>query len=301
MAGSTTGILDGRIREGSQLYRIVTRFKQNKLGMVGLAITSIYVVIALLGPYLAPYDPTSMQVVNALAEPSWAHPFGTDRYGRDMLSRVLVGARLSLKVALSVLLVSTAAGVTLGLLAGFFLGWVDEVTMRIVDILFAFPTILLGLVIIAIFGPGLNNAILALAIAFTPIMVRVTRGSALAVREQEYVLAAIAYGDTTPSIMFREMLPNLVSSVMVQAMITFALSIIMEAGLSFLGLSARPPTPTWGVLISMGQNVLEVAPWVGFFPGLAIMFTVLGLTFLGVGLRDAFDPKTDIQAGGGRL
>lgn len=288
-------ILRHRVREGSQLDLIIRRFKRNKLGIVGLIVTGLYLFTAVFGPHFSPYDPSAMQATERFAAPSADHLFGTDRYGRDILSRVLIGARISLKVAALVVGFSTTVGVTLGLLAGYFRGWVDELVMRFVDVLFAFPSILLGLVIIAILGPGLNKAIFALAIAFTPIMIRITRGSTLSVREAEYVTAAIAYGESIPGIMFREMLPNLLSAVMVQATITFALSIILESGLSYLGLSAQPPTPTWGVMISQGQNVIEIAPWVGIFPGLAIMVTVLGLTFLGVGLRDALDPKTDVD------
>lgn len=291
---SVIEIVRNGVREGSQLDLIIRRFKRNKLGVIGLVVTMLYLLMALFGPYVAPYDPGAMQTTERFDAPSPDHPFGTDRYGRDILSRVLIGARISLKVAMAVVAFSTAVGVTLGLAAGYFRGWVDELVMRGVDVLFAFPSILLGLVVIAILGPGLNKAIIALAIGFTPIMIRITRGSALSVREEEYVTAAVAYGESMHGIMFREMFPNLLSTVMVQATITFALSIILESGLSYLGLSAQPPTPTWGVMISQGQNVIEIAPWAGLFPGLAIMFTVLGLTFLGVGLRDALDPKTDV-------
>ena len=292
---SITNLLTNGVREESQLGLIIRRFKRNKLGIVGLVITILYLMTALFGPALAPYEPGAMQTTERFAAPSVDHPFGTDRYGRDLLSRVLIGARISLKVATGVVAFSTGVGVTLGLVSGYFRGWVDEVVMRGVDVLFAFPSILLGLVVIAILGPGLNKAIFALAIGFTPIMIRITRGSALSVREEEYVTAAVAYGESVSGILFREMLPNILSTVMVQATITFALSIILESGLSYLGLSAQPPTPTWGVLISQGQNVIEIAPWVGFFPGIAIMITVLGLTFFGVGLRDALDPKTDVD------
>lgn len=284
------------IRDDSQLQLMLQRFRRNRLAMVGLGMTTVYFLLALVGPLLVTTDPSAMNPLDRLAPPSLAHPFGTDRYGRDIFARVVVGAQLSLKVATLVVTFSTLVGVTLGLLAGYFRGWVDELIMRVVDIMFAFPSILLALVIIAILGPGLNKAIIALAIAYTPVMVRVTRGSALAVREEEYILAAISYGDTAPNIMFREMLPNMLSAVVVQATITFAFTILSEAALSYLGLSAQPPTPTWGVIISVAQNSITIAPWASIFPGLAIMFTVLGLTFLGVGLRDALDPKTSTES-----
>lgn len=281
--------------------QVARRFVRNRLAMVGLLFTIVYIAIALLGPLLVTSDPNAINATTRFQAPGLAHPFGTDRYGRDVLLRIVVGARQSLYVALAVVVSSTTIGVTFGLLAGYFRGLVDETIMRFIDVLFAFPSILLALVIIAILGPGLNKAVLALAIAFVPIMVRVTRGSAISTREEEYILAAIASGENTFDIMFRHMLPNLVSVVMVQATITFAFSILAEAGLSYLGLSAQPPTITWGVMISDGQSYIGRAPWVTFFPGLAIMLTVLGLTFLGVGLRDALDPKTDIETnvGGG--
>lgn len=281
--------------------QVARRFVRNRLALVGLAVTIGFLFVAVFGPLLVTRDPNAINAAARFEAPSLQHPFGTDRYGRDVLLRIVVGARQSLFVAVVVVVSSTSIGVTFGLLAGFFRGYVDETIMRFVDVLFAFPSILLALVIIAILGPGLNKAVLALSVAFVPIMVRVTRGSAISTREEEYILAAIASGERTHSIMFRHMLPNLVSVVMVQATITFAFSILAEAGLSYLGLSAQPPTITWGVMISDGQSYISRAPWVTFFPGLAIMVTVLGLTFLGVGLRDALDPKTDIDTnvGGG--
>ncbi|WP_338072324.1 ABC transporter permease [Haloferax gibbonsii] len=270
--------------------------------MLGLVMSLSYFGIALIGPHIMPYDASTMEVVNRLAAPSLAHPFGTDQFGRDVLSRVILGARYSLRVSVLVVSVSALAGITLGLTAGYYGDLVDGAIMRFVDIMFAFPSILLGLVVIAILGPGLNQAIIALAVAYTPIMTRITRGSAVSVRTEEYVLAAITYGERNINIMFREMLPNLISAVIVQATITFAYATLAEASLSYLGLSAQPPTPTWGVMISAGQSFLTIAPWMSLFPGLAIMYTVLGLSFLGVGLRDALDPKTDIEpsAEGGR-
>jgi len=304
MTASIVGFIQNRmrsglnLREGSQWTLILKKMRHNKLAMIGLFITVFYFLIAIVGPYFAPHDPAMMQAANRLAPPTLEHPFGTDRYGRDILSRVIIGAAISLKVATAVLAFSGIVGVTVGLIAGYFRGWADEAIMRLVDVLFAFPSILLGLIVIAILGPGLNRTILALAIAYTPVMIRVTRGSALSVRMEEYVLAAITYGESSWNIMFRDMLPNLISAVMVQATITFAFAILSESALSFIGLSAQPPTPTWGVMITTGKDVILIAPWAIIFPGLAIMVTVLGLTFLGVGLRDAFDPKTSVQSEG---
>lgn len=289
------------VEKDSRFGKVLHRFFQNRLAVAGLVMTGIYLLIGVLGPVLAPHDPTTIDAASRFQPPSLEHPFGTDTRGRDILSRVMFGARQSLYVAIIVVTVSSFVGVSLGLIAGFFRGLVDETVMRFIDVLFAFPAILLALLIITILGPGLNRAIVALSVAFIPIMVRVTRGSAISIREEDYILAARAYGETSYNIMFREMLPNLVSVVMVQATITFAFSILAEAGLSYLGLSAQFPTITWGLMISEGQSDIVRAPWATFFPGLAIMLTVLGLTFLGVGLRDALDPKTDVDSnvGGG--
>jgi len=284
------------IREDSQLDLIVRRFMRNKLGVIGLVFTVMYFLFAMIAPEFVTYDPSAIDAANRLAAPSLEHPFGTDRYGRDVFTRVIVAARQSVKVATLVVVSSGFIGVTLGLVAGYYRGLVDEAIMRSVDVLFVFPIILMGLIVIAILGPGLNNAIIALSIAYLPIMIRITRGSAVSVREEEYVLAATAYGENSIGIMFRDMLPNLISAVMVQATITFAFSILSEAGLSYLGLSAQPPTVTWGLMVSEGQTTLEIAPWVSFFPGLAIMLTVLGLSFFGMGLRSALDPKMDIDS-----
>jgi peptide/nickel transport system permease protein len=288
--------IQNRFKQDSQVQLVLRRFRQNRLAMAGLLFSSLYILLAFIGPFIISKDPSAMDPIARFSPPSIAHPFGTDRYGRDIFARVVAGAQISLKVATLVVTFSTIVGVSLGLIAGFYRGWVDEVIMRGVDLLFAFPSILLALVLIAILGPGLNQAIVALSIAYTPVMVRVTRGSALSVREEEYIMAAISYGETGRNIMFREMLPNMLSAVVVQATITFAYAILSEAALSYLGLSAQPPTPTWGVIISTAQNSITIAPWASFFPGLAIMLTVLGLTFLGVGMRDALDPKTSSES-----
>lgn len=285
-------ILRNGVRDGSQLDIFIREFKRNKLAVAGLAITAGYVLVGLLAPVIAPYDPSAIDVVNQYQAPSLAHPFGTDSFGRDIFSRVIYGTRISLQVATLSISFATVVGVLLGLTAGYYGGKVDELIMRVMDVMFAFPGILLALVIIAILGPGLNKAIAALAIVYTPIMARIARGSALSVREEEYVMAAESYGESTFGIMMRDMLPNMIAAVMVQATISFAFSILAEAGLSFLGLGAQPPTPSWGILISLGQSSVERAPWVSIFPGLAIMTTVMGLNFLGDGLRDALDPKT---------
>lgn len=287
-------------RDGSQLDLIVRRFKQNRLAVFGLVVTAGYVLTGLLAPYITPYDPAAMDVINQFAGPSLAHPFGTDQFGRDMLSRVVLGTRISLKVGAISITFATIVGTTLGLTAGYYRGWIDETIMRLMDVILSFPSILLALVVVAILGPGLNNTIIALGIVYIPTMTRITRGSALSVREEEYVMAAEAYGESAPGIMLRDMLPNLLAAVMVQATVSFAFVILSEAALSFLGLGAQPPTPSWGILISQGQQSITRAPWVSIFPGLAIMLTVMGLNFLGDGLRDALDPTGDVTSEEGR-
>ena len=289
------------IREDSQLDRIVRRFSDNKLGLVGLALMIVYLLVSIVGPLFITKDPSSMNAEARYQAPTPAYPFGTDSVGRDVFARVVSGARKSLRVAIATILIAGVPGVSFGLVAGYFRGKVDAAVMRVVDILLAFPSILLALVVVSILGPGLNKAILALGVAFTPSMIRITRASSLSVREEEYVLAARAYGEGSLGIMFREMLPNVVSAVIVQGTLVFAWAILAEASLSFLGLSAQPPTSTWGVMVAEGQNNFMIAPWATLFPGLAIVLTVLGLTFFGVGLRDALDPRTDVDTTGGNV
>ena len=283
------------IRQGSQMDLIIRRFKRNRLAVFGFGLTTFYLFASLIGPFFAPYDPHSIGVGPALEGPSADHWFGTDQRGRDVFSRVLYGGRISLLVGIATVALASFIGVTFGLMAGFFRGWLDESVMRGVDVMFAFPNILLAIVIVAILGPGLDRVILALGIAYGVYMTRVARGSAISVREQEYVMAAISYAERWWKIMFREMLPNMLSAVMVQATLIWAFAILAEATLSYLGLSAQPPTVTWGIMVSSGQAVVAHAPWTVLAPGIAIMISVLGLTFLGVGLRDALDPHSDVD------
>ncbi len=299
---SVTDLLDRfgpDVGRESNLYKIARRLRHNRLGQLGLVFTSGFFVLVVLGlAVVSPESASTQHYSHILEGPSTQYPLGTDRYGRDVLARVLVGAKLSLFVSSAVVVISTVVGVPLGLLAGFYRGKVDEGIMRLLDILFAFPPVILGLVIVATLGPGLDKVILALGIAFTPIMARMTRGSALDIREEEYIMAAMAYGESDRGVMLRDMLPNVAPVVIIQATVVFASSIIAEAGLSYLGLSAQPPTPTWGNVIDGGQGVITTAPWIVFAPGLALFITVLGLTLLGVALRDALDPNTDVQMEG---
>lgn len=295
------GVLRPNIRKNSQLGLIIRRFRANRLAVAGLGMFLVYLTLTVIGPMLATKSPTAIDATNALGPPTLESPMGTDRLGRDVFARVMVGFRISMIVAVSVVGFSTLVGVTIGLISGFYGGWIDEVIMRVVDVFFAFPTILLALIIVAILGPGLENIILALGVSYTVPMTRIARASALSTSEEEYVMAADSYGERTRHILFKDMLPNMLPPIIVQATIVFAYSILVEASLSYLGLSTSPETPSWGVVISEGQQVVTLAPWTVIGPGIAIMIAVLGLTFLGVGLRDAFDPKTevDMDKGGG--
>ncbi len=284
------------IRPGSQLDMAIRKFSQNKLAMFGLIGSLIYVFISLVGPFFMPYDPTSTGVGPNLAPPSTEHWFGTDHNGRDIFSRVIEGARISLFVGFSVVAVACVVGVAAGLISGRYGGIIDGIIMRTIEVIYVFPSILLALIVVAILGQGLDRVLLALGLAYAIEMARITRGAALSVREEEYILASESYGEHEKFIMLREMLPNMMSAVMVQATLIYAFAILAEASLSYLGLSAQPPTPTWGIMVSQGQTYIGIAPWVTIAPGIAILFAVLAFTFLGIGLRDALDPKTEVNA-----
>jgi peptide/nickel transport system permease protein len=268
------------------------RFVRHRLAMVGFTIVAALVVVGLFGRALAPYDPLGMDFGALFAPPSWAHPFGTDEFGRDIFSRVLYGARVSLQVAFIAVGISGSAGVLLGLMAGFLGGWIDELVMRFMDVLFAFPAVLLAITIMAILGRGVGNAMIAIAIVYVPIFARVTRGAVISVRGREYVTAARALGKSPFGIMLRHVLPNALGPIIVQTSLSLAFAILAEAALSFFGLGTQPPDPSWGRMLSEGRGFLRQAPWMGIFPGLAIMVSVMGFNFLGDGLRDLLDPRS---------
>ncbi len=248
-------------------------------------------LVALFGASLAPYDPMAMDFTARFAPPSWAHPFGTDDFGRDVFSRVLYGAAVSFQVAFIAVGISGLAGVALGLTAGYRGGWIDEVIMRVMDVLFAFPAVLLAITVMAILGRGVENAMIAIAIVYAPIFARVTRGAVISVRDREFVTAARALGQSQLRIMLRHVLPNALGPIIVQTSLSLAFAILAEAALSFFGLGTQPPDPSWGRMLSEGRGFLQQAPWMGIFPGLAIMVSVLGFNTLGDGLRDVLDPR----------
>lgn len=270
----------------------VRQFVRHRLAMVGFFIVLLLVVVAAFGRALAPYDPLGMDFGALFAPPSSSHLFGTDEFGRDIFSRVLYGARISLQVAFIAVGISGTAGVLLGLLAGFLGGWIDELVMRFMDVLFAFPAVLLAITIMAILGRGVGNAMIAIAIVYVPIFARVTRGAVIGVRGREYVTAARALGKRPFGIMLRHVLPNAIGPIIVQTSLSLAFAILAEAALSFFGLGTQPPDPSWGRMLSEGRGFLRQAPWMGIFPGLAIMLSVMGFNFLGDGLRDLLDPRS---------
>lgn len=264
-------------------------------GRVGLAIVLLVMAIGIGAPIVDPYDP---RVDSNLAEsrraPSWEHPFGTDRLGRDMLRRVVHGTRISLTVGFLVVFASGTVGTLLGLTAGYFRGWVDSVIMRLIDILLAFPAILLAIAIVAVRGPGLTNTMIAVSLVGIPGYARVVRSMVLSIRERDYVEAARMVGVSDLRIMFRHILPNSLSPIIVQATLGVGGAILFAAALGFLGLGAQPPSPEWGAMIGDGIPFLRQSPHMVFFPGMAIMLTVLGFNLLGDGLRDALDPQTQV-------
>ncbi len=267
------------------------RAMRHGLVVAGGSVVLLLGVAALFGSVLAPHDPNQMNFGALFAPPSVAHPFGTDEFGRDLFSRVLYGAGVSVKVAFIAVGISAVAGVTLGLLAGYTGGWLDEVVMRFMDVFFALPAVLLAIVVMAILGRGVENAMIAIAIVYAPIFARVTRGAVIAVRDNEFVNAARALGQGRLRIMFMHVLPNAMGPVIVQTSLSLAFAILAEAALSFFGLGTQPPDPSWGRMLSEGRAYLRQAPWIGIFPGLAIMVSVLGFNLLGDGLRDVLDPR----------
>jgi ABC-type dipeptide/oligopeptide/nickel transport system permease subunit len=245
---------------------------------------------ALAAPLLAPANPDIQNLAQRLRPPSAAHPFGTDEFGRDVLSRILYGGRVTMLASTLSVLLAAAVGCTVGLTAGYFGGIYDTIVGRLVDILFAFPVILLGIAIVAIMGPGITSVTVAIAVASLPNFARVSRAAIVPEKEREYVLAAHVVGASTVHLILRTLLPNLIGPLMVLISLGFAYAVLYEASLSFLGLGAQPPTPEWGTMLSTARDFLFQAPWYAFFPGISIVLLVFSLNLVGDGLRDAIDP-----------
>jgi peptide/nickel transport system permease protein len=276
----------------SGLRRAVRPLLRNGLVVAGLVIVVLMVLTALLAPLLAPRDPIGQDIANRLAPPSGQWPFGTDRFGRDIFSRVIYGSRISLWVSLASVSVAIFVGSILGLISGYLGGWVDNLISRVMDVFFSFPGLFLAIAIAAILGPSLNNAIWAIAVVYAPFFSRVVRGPVLAERGKEYVEAARVIGGSAPRIIGQHVLPNVLSPVIIQGSVVISQAILIEASLSYLGLGTQPPDPSWGTMLNEGRTFLELAPWMSIFPGLAIMLAVLGFNLVGDGLRDVLDPKS---------
>ncbi len=263
----------------------------NKLAVAALVVLALLAIAAIFGRALAPYEINQVNVADRLQPPSGDHWFGTDELGRDVFSRVLAAARVSVQVGLIAVGIALVAGVTLGLVAGFYGGRVDDVVMRAMDMLFAFPAILLAMAILAVLGPGFVNAMIAIGIVYTPIFARITRASVLTIREEVFVRAARSLGASDLRLLRLHVLPNVLGPIIVQTSLSLAFAILSEAALSFLGLGIQPPDPSWGRMLFEGRGFVEQAWWMGVFPGLAIFVTVLSFNLLGDALRDALDPR----------
>ncbi|MBT9166637.1 MAG: Glutathione transport system permease protein GsiD [Chloroflexi bacterium] len=275
----------------SQFRDAIRRLKRNRMAMVGLVVILLLIVCAALAPWIAPHDPTTASLRHALQGPCREYPLGRDELGRDMLSRILHGARISLSIGLISVAIGVLIGVPVGAISGYYGGKTDLLVQRLIDIMLAFPGILLAIVIVATLGVGLRNVMIAVGIVSIPIYVRLVRGSVLSIRELEYVSSARAIGSSNWRIIFRHILPNCLGPIIVQSTLQIATAILWAAGLGFLGLGAQPPTPEWGTMLSRGRDFIRVAPHVVTFPGLAIVLSVLGFNLFGDGLRDALDPR----------
>ncbi len=270
-------------------------FFSNRLALFGTAVMSGFVILAIFAPIIAPYDPLQQNLAQKFASPSWAHPFGQDELGRDILSRVIYGARISLTAGLAAVAIATSVGTIVGVVAGYAGRWPDSVLMRVMDVILAFPSILLAIVVVSVLGPSLTNAMLAIGIVFIPQIARVVRSAVITVRERDYIEAERALGAGNAQIVFSGVLPNSMAPLIVQATLTLATAILDVAALSFLGLGARAPTPEWGAMLTdafrSGYGVFVQGQHAIIFPGLAIAFSVLAVNFIGDGLRDALDPR----------
>ncbi|ELK47789.1 ABC transporter permease [Halobacillus sp. BAB-2008] len=265
--------------------------QKNKVGVFGLGMTLLFAVMAVAAPLIAPYDPYEMMTDAILEGPSMAHLLGTDQFGRDILSRIIYGTRISLQVGIISVGLSFVCGTIIGVVAAYYGRWVDHVLSRLTDVMFAFPDILLALVIMAILGPSLTNLMIAVGIVYTPIFARIARGSVLSIKNSLYIEAARSMGVSNMKIMWKHILPNSVAPLIVQVTLSFAFAILAEAALSFLGLGVSPDTPSWGIMLSEGKSWMETAWWTAVFPGIAITLAVFSFNTMGDGLRDALDPR----------
>ncbi len=274
----------------SARQRFLIALRQDKKAFVGVVILAVFILAAILAPVITPYDPNNMDY-DFLSPPSWQHPLGTDDLGRDLLSRIIQGAQISIFVGIVTVAIALVAGLVLGISAGYFGGWLDMLIMRYIDLQWAFPNFLIAVYLVAVFGAGLLNIIVALALAYVDDFARVARGMVLSIKEEQYVSAARTVGVSDFRIMWRHILPNAAAPLIVQATVSVSNAILAEATLSFLGLGVEVDTPTWGLILSEGRSFISRAWWIGVFPGLAIMLTVLSINFVGDSLRDFLDVR----------
>ncbi len=267
--------------------RFIARDKKALVGMIALAVLTLAAIFA---PFLTPYDPNAQDFA-MIGAPSWAHPLGTDDLGRDLLSRLTHGGTISLFVGTSTVLMALVAGIVLGVSAGYFGGWLDTVIMRYIDLQWAFPNFIIAVYLVAVFGTGLSNVIVAISLAFIDDFARIARGMVLTIKEEQYIAAARTLGASDNRIMWRHILPNATAPIIVQATVSVSYAILAEAGLSFLGLGVESSTPTWGLILADSRSFISRAWWLGVFPGLFIMITVLSINFLGDAMRDLFDVR----------
>jgi len=276
-----------RVSRWSKLWAVI---RADHKALFGVIVLSIFILAALFGPLLSPYDPNDM-AFDFMMPPSPSHPLGTDHLGRDLLSRIIVGTQVSLFVGFSTVALALIVGVALGVLAGYMGGWVDNIIMRYIDLQWAFPNFIIAVYLVAVFGAGLTNIIIAVALAFVDDFARIARGMVLSIREEQYVAAARTVGASDFRIMWRHILPNATAPIIVQDTVSVSYAILAEASLSFLGLGVEASTPTWGLILADARSFITRAWWLGIFPGVAIMLTVLSINFIGDALRDFLDVR----------
>lgn len=293
VSADTQEPVTAQVSSGSRRRRRMWRaMKRNKTTLVGLVLTTAILLVALFAPWLVPFDPVQQNLMKGDMPPGAEHVLGTDSFGRDVLSRIIMGARVSLGIALSAVGMALIFGSTLGVVAGYKGGAIDTATVRLTDLLMTFPTTILGLMVLAVLGSGMVNLSIAIAIAITPRFARIARGSAIALRERDFIQGARALGMSDARIICKHVLPNISNEVLVVASLWTATAILQEANLSFIGLGVKPPTPSWGSMIRDGVNQLLNQPWLSIAPGAAIFAVVLAFNMIGDGLRDILDPRT---------
>jgi peptide/nickel transport system permease protein len=278
------------IERHGRAMRFVALVMRDRKAQFGVVVLALFAFGAVIGPLVLPYDPNAM-VFDMLMPPSLVHPLGTDDLGRDLLARILIGSRVSLFVGISTVTISLLIGVTLGVLSGYFGGWLDHIIMRYVDLQWAFPNFIIAVYLVAVFGTGLSNVIVAISLAFVDDFARIARGMVLSIKEEQYIAAARTVGVPQFRIMWRHILPNATAPLIVQATVSVSYAILGEATLSFLGLGVEADTPTWGLILADARSFVSRAWWLGVFPGLAIVLTVLSINFIGDALRDFLDVR----------